>query len=60
MEQLLSIKEVAGILGVHPMTIYDMTYYKQIEYVKVGGRKLIKKSTLENYIEENTVRREVI
>ena len=53
--ELLTIREAAAILRVHPATIY--TFFKQgaLDYVKVGRRRRIRAKDLETYIDENTI-----
>jgi excisionase family DNA binding protein len=41
-----SIDEVAGRLGVHRTTIYDMLHRGELESVKIGARRVIPRGSL--------------
>ena len=53
-KELVSLKELAEILGVHPQTIYQLIYQRKIPYIKkkgIGYRFRIK--DINNWIEED-------
>jgi excisionase family DNA binding protein len=52
-KELLTAKETAEFLGLAEITIYKMTYRKQIPYVKLGRTKRFDKSKLLAWIETN-------
>ena len=52
-KELLTAKETAEFLGLSEITIYKMTYRKQIPYVKLGRTKRFDKSKLLAWIETN-------
>lgn len=54
MKKLLSAKEVAEILGVEILTIYDWVYKKKIEHIKIGKLLRFNPETLQNYINNHT------
>ena len=53
-KELLTAKETAEFLGLAEITIYKMTYRKQIPYVKLGRTKRFDKSKLLAWIEKNS------
>jgi len=54
--KLLSVQEVAILLGVHRVTIYDWVSQKRIPFVKVGARTMFDPREIERWLEESTVR----
>jgi excisionase family DNA binding protein len=54
-KELLTAKETAAFLGLSKMTIYRMTYEKQIPFVKLGRTKRFEKSKLKEWIDKNSV-----
>lgn len=55
MEKLtLSVDEVASELGVSRTTIYTMARHKEIPHIKVRGRILFHKPTIEQWLIANT------
>jgi len=55
-EGYLTVPEVADLLGVSRHCVYSLTYKKEIEFLRIGTRKLIPRTALERFIEEHTVR----
>jgi excisionase family DNA binding protein len=53
--KLLSVNEAAASLGVSHYAIRQWIFHKQIEFVKVGFRVLIKQETIDKIIEAGTV-----
>ena len=53
-KELLTAKETAEFLGLSEITIYKMTYRKQIPYVKLGRTKRFEKAKLLAWIENNS------
>ncbi len=54
--KLLSAHEVAVLLGVHKVTIYDWVSQRRIPFVKVGGRTMFDPREIERWLEGSTVR----
>ncbi len=54
-EGLLSVNQVARILGISPKTVRHMVLTGRIEYVKIGARVLFRPETLRKMIENCTV-----
>jgi len=52
----LTIPQVAELLGVSRHCVYSLTYKKEIEFLRIGSRKLIPRTALERFIREHTVR----
>ena len=53
-KELLTAKETAEFLGLSEITVYKMTYKKQIPYVKLGRTKRFEKSKLNEWINKNS------
>lgn len=52
--QLLTVMEVAMILGISPSTLYQWSWLrKNLPFVRVGGALRIRKVDLEQFIREN-------
>ena len=49
---LLNVKEVSAFLKLSSLTIYKYIAAKKIKAIHFGGRYLIKKSSLNKFIEE--------
>ncbi len=54
-KELLTAKETAAFLGLSEITVYKMTYKKQIPFVKLGRTKRFEKSKLKEWIDKNSV-----
>jgi excisionase family DNA binding protein len=52
---LVSIEKAAGLLGVHPRTIYRMLADGELAYVKLGRRTLLSVVSLEQWIADHEV-----
>ena len=52
-KELLTAKETAKFLGLSEITIYKMTYRRQIPYVKLGRTKRFDKAKILSWIESN-------
>ena len=52
---LLTVKEVAAILRVHPNAVYDLARNRQIQYVRIGGRIRFPRVAVEEFLRSNTV-----
>lgn len=50
----LSVGELAELLGVSVSTIYEMARLKEIPHIKVRGRTLFHRSTIERWLVANT------
>lgn len=37
MKKLLTVKELAELIGVHPQTVYQLIYAKKVPFVKKDG-----------------------
>jgi excisionase family DNA binding protein len=53
-KELLTAKETAAFLGLNEITIYRMTYKKQIPFIKLGRTKRFEKSKLLQWIDKNS------
>jgi DNA binding domain, excisionase family len=53
-KELLTAKETAEFLGLAEITIYKMTYRKQIPYVLLGRTKRFEKSKILEWIDKNS------
>jgi len=51
MREFLTMKEVADILGVHPVTINRYCKQNKLTYYQVGCRKRFLREDIENFIE---------
>jgi excisionase family DNA binding protein len=56
LEDLLDITRAAKVLGISPKTLRDHVLHRRIDYVKIGGRVLLRPDTLWDFIERNTIR----
>ena len=54
MNNLLSVKQVAFILKVHPLTIRRYIKEERLKAIKVGGNVRIEESTLQNFHKDVT------
>ncbi|MCK9374800.1 MAG: helix-turn-helix domain-containing protein [Syntrophobacterales bacterium] len=52
----MTVKEASEYLRMSTQTIYNKINMRGLEYHKVGGKVLIKLSTLEKMVERGTVR----
>ena len=57
--KLLTVKKVADILEVSVRTIHSMVRKKDVESVKINGRRLIKETEVKRLIKTNTEKREL-
>lgn len=55
MEPLLSVNQLAEILGLRPITIYEWVQARKIPFVKLGKRVLFRPKDIESFIESNRV-----
>jgi excisionase family DNA binding protein len=49
--QLMTLREVAGYLGLHVMTVYKLTREGRIPSAKVGGQWRFKRDVLDEWLE---------
>jgi excisionase family DNA binding protein len=54
MNNLLSVKQVAFILRVHPLTVRRYIHDKKLKAIKVGGNIRIDENTLQDFHKEVT------
>lgn len=54
MTRLLTVDEAAKRLGVKRQAIYNMSYERRIDVVKIGRHLRIREETIERLIERNT------
>lgn len=54
-KEFLSIREVAGRLNIHEMTVYRLIKARNLPAFKVGGQWRIRSRFLDTWIEEKTV-----
>ena len=50
---VLSITEAAGVLNVHPQTVYAMLKRGDLRFVRAGRRVLIPRSAIEEFLGES-------
>lgn len=55
MDKLYSIKQSSEITGISIPMLKKLIFNKQITVVKIGWKNFIKESTLQEYIDKNTV-----
>lgn len=48
--QLLTVNEVAGLLGIGRSTVYELLYKGELRSVKIGGSRRIRYSDLGEYV----------
>ena len=53
-KELLTARETAKLLGLSEITIYKLTYRKQIPFVKIGRTKRFDKTKILAWIESNS------
>ena len=49
--QVMTLREVAGYLGLHVMTVYKLTREGRIPSAKIGGQWRFKRDVLEGWLE---------
>lgn len=52
--RLLTLREAAGLLRIHPRTLQRRIRENFIEHVKVGGRTMLTEKAVQAYIDANT------
>ena len=52
-DDYLSIKEVCAITGINSSILYGITSYETLPCEMIAGKKVIKKSVLENWSKSN-------
>jgi excisionase family DNA binding protein len=52
-KRTLSVDEVAGYLGLHKDTVYELVKEKKIPHFRLGGRIFFLEDILENWIRKN-------
>jgi len=57
MEKLLSVNQLADILGLKKITIYEWVRSNRIPFVKLGKRVLFQPSDIADYIKSKRVER---
>ena len=55
MKRLLTVQEVAEILGLEVSTIYDWVYRKKISYIKIGRLLKFDPENIQNFISSHTI-----
>ena len=53
MEKLLSVNQLADILGLKKITIYEWVRINKIPFIKLGKRVLFQPSDVEEFIKTN-------
>ncbi len=53
MEKLLNVNQLADILGLKKITIYEWVHCNKIPFVKLGKRVLFQPSDVEGFIKMN-------
>ncbi|MCM8775124.1 MAG: helix-turn-helix domain-containing protein [Candidatus Omnitrophica bacterium] len=51
--QIMTIREVAGYLGLHYLTIYRLIQQRRIPAARLGGRWRFKRDVLDRWIEND-------
>ncbi len=59
MDELLTVKDVAGLLRVSRKTVYDLFYKGELESIQIGRARRVTREALERFLDEHTDRREV-
>lgn len=49
-----SVKEAAVLLSIGPDAVYELLHTRRLASVKVGRRRIISRSELERFLEEET------
>ena len=49
--QIMTLREVAGYLGLHVMTVYKLTREGRVPAAKIGGQWRFKRDVLEEWLE---------
>jgi excisionase family DNA binding protein len=52
-KQVMTVKEIAEYLGVHPMTIYKYVQEGKIPAFKIGASWRIRKESIKKWMDEN-------
>jgi len=52
-KQVMTVKEIAEYLGVHPMTIYKYVRDGKIPAFKIGASWRIRRDSIKKWIDEN-------
>ena len=55
--QLMTLREVAGYLGLHVMTVYKLTREGRLPSAKVGGQWRFKRDVLDEWLESQMRKR---
>jgi excisionase family DNA binding protein len=54
--QLLTVKEIATILRLNPLTIYDFIHQRKLPAVKIGRYYRVSTSDLKHFLEKQKLR----
>jgi len=57
-EELMTVDQVAALLGMSEKAIYNRVSRRAIPYIKLGGSLRFRRSDIERWIKENTVQPE--
>jgi len=52
-KQVMTVKEIAEYLGVHPMTIYKYVQHGKIPAFKIGASWRIRRDSIKKWMDEN-------
>jgi excisionase family DNA binding protein len=52
---LMSVQEVAGLLGIHEMTVRDYAHQHKLSYVRIGYRLKFDPAEVAEYIRKRSV-----
>lgn len=55
MEKLLTVTEIAEILGVKVSTIYQWTHQEYIPHIKIGGLLRFRIADIMNWLDKRTI-----
>lgn len=50
-QQIMTLREVAGYLGLHVMTVYKLTREGRVPAAKIGGQWRFKRDVLDDWLE---------
>ena len=50
-QQIMTLREVAGYLGLHVMTVYKLTREGRVPAAKIGGQWRFKRDVLDQWLE---------
>jgi len=58
--QIMTLREVAGYLGLHVMTVYKLTREGRVPAAKIGGQWRFKRDVLDEWLESQMRKQSVV